>query len=90
MAQSLNVLTLNSGSSSLKVALFELGAVERERFSGGLTQIGEDHGTFVINVAEDTIIRQQLPLPDHGTALQVFARHTHRMIAEERGDRQAA
>ena len=66
-------LTINSGSSSLKAASYEIGEkealilvveVDRVGIPGSRMRITDAHGT--------TLLDRQSDLPDHSTALQTF------------------
>jgi len=47
-----HILTINSGSSSLKFALFHMGRIETRLFSGSLEGIGTDTGYFRVQAEE--------------------------------------
>jgi acetate kinase len=69
----LRILTLNSGSSSLKVALYHLGQSEVLALSGNIDRIGLKASHFHITGADgDTLIEEHLDLPDHDAALKTF------------------
>ncbi len=62
---SLPVLVLNSGSSSIKFAIYEAGDGQRTKLNeGAVDGIGTDHGKFWIKDAE----RQEACRPDPGSA----------------------
>ena len=42
------IIALNTGSSSIKFALYEIGEAERLVFTGSLTKIGNPHGMFSV------------------------------------------
>lgn len=61
------ILTINSGSSSLKFSLYDMGRSEAPLLSGEFDRIGLRNGVFH---AKDR--RQDVDLPDHGAALQML------------------
>ena len=64
------ILTINTGSSSLKVALYEAGRDETRILSGEVERIGVPGGRFRLTDAYGaTSIDQGGDLPDHGAAL---------------------
>jgi acetate kinase len=64
------VLTVNSGSSSLKFAVFTIGASERRVFAGRLDDIGGDQGRVrVADAHGTTLLDQPAVLPAHDKAL---------------------
>jgi acetate kinase len=72
-AQTFRILTINSGSSSIKFSLYEMGEDERRLLSGSLEQLGSKNGLFH---AEDrhgkTLIREPRDLPAHAAALSAL------------------
>ncbi len=68
------VLVINSGSSSIKFAMFDLTLGEPERlWQGALDRISFDVGHFVVENPKGKVIREQaLRIPDHSTALAVL------------------
>ncbi|MEO6809413.1 MAG: acetate/propionate family kinase [Isosphaeraceae bacterium] len=65
------ILTINTGSSSLKVALYETGREETLILSGEVERIGAPGGRFRLSDADAaTLIDQEGDLPDHGAALE--------------------
>ncbi len=68
-----NILTINSGSSSVKFALYALGENERLVLSGELGRIGAGQGFFR---AEDQqghpLVAQELELADHEAAFKTL------------------
>jgi len=68
-----NILTINSGSSSIKFSLYVLGEKERLAFKGVLGRIGAGHGFFQ---AEDQrgspLVDQELELTDHKAAFKTL------------------
>src|SRR5438552_252083 len=60
------ILTINSGSSSLKFALFHLGRSDTPLLSGRMDRIGLGNGVFhVTGVGGATEIDRRLDLADH-------------------------
>lgn len=63
------ILTINSGSSSIKIALYEIGEVEDLILSGSIDRIGMTDSSFHIQQPNgETLIREQNKLPDHHAA----------------------
>ena len=73
-----HILTINSGSSSIKFALYRMGRVETPSLSGSIGGIGFDSGLFHIKDAEGrTRVEKKLTLRDHGAALQEIIGRLH-------------
>ncbi len=69
----LRILTINSGSSSLKVGLYTLGQIERPVFSANLQRIGRPDSRMQVKDAQGVpVFEQDVGLPDHNTALKVW------------------
>ncbi len=67
------VLTINSGSSSLKFALFEMGEGERRLRHGLIERIGLGRGRFrAADEAGATVVQQEVAVPDHAAALETL------------------
>jgi acetate kinase len=67
----MRILTINSGSSSIKFALYRMGRVETQMLSGSAGGIGFASGLFHIKDADGkTMIEKKLDLRDHHAALQ--------------------
>lgn len=67
------ILTINSGSSSLKIALFLMGKNETLELSAHIERIGLSAGQLSIKDGEGrTIAEEHLHLPNHDTALIRF------------------
>ena len=65
------ILTINTGSSSLKIALYEGGQEETRTLLGGVERIGLPRGRLRLTDADGTsLIDQGADLPDHGAALE--------------------
>jgi acetate kinase len=65
------ILTIDTGSSSMKVALYEAGREETRILSGEVERIGVPGGRFRLTDAHGaTLIDQGGDLPDHGAALE--------------------
>jgi acetate kinase len=64
------ILTLNSGSSSLKFSLYRMSSSsEALELSGHLSRIGIEGGNFRASHGGEPLAEQDLPLPDHAAAL---------------------
>ncbi len=73
MADPDKILTINSGSTSLKFALFQMASLERRLLSGKLEHIGAGEGLCEAKDAEGTAVWQErIPLPDHRAGLARF------------------
>jgi acetate kinase len=69
----LRILTINSGSSSLKVAMYHMGRSETLMLSGSIERIGLRASLFHIQDADgETLIQEHLDLPDHDAALKTL------------------
>lgn len=69
----LNVMTINSGSSSLKFAFYQGTKQESLILSGRLEGIGLSSGLFHVEEPEgNVLLRQKHALPDHDTAMQIL------------------
>lgn len=65
------ILTINTGSSSLKIALYEGGQEATRVLSGNVERIGLPGGRLRLTDAEGaSLIDQKVDLPDHGAALE--------------------
>jgi acetate kinase len=69
------ILTLNSGSSSLKVSIYQVAPVERLLLSGDLQRIGLSGGRVEIAGEGLAPAKQDIALPDHATAIGVLFDH---------------
>src|SRR3984957_4589738 len=72
---SLPILVLNSGSSSIKFAIYEAGYGQRTKiFEGAVDGIGTDNGKFWIKDAADKkVVDQTPPLPNRAVAFSKVA-----------------
>jgi len=69
------ILTINSGSSSLKFALYQMGDSEEILFRGDFTNIGEEGGCFQVKDAQgEDLVQREIDIKDHHTALQTFSK----------------
>lgn len=69
----LSVLTVNCGSSSLKISLFEAGKDERLKVSGEIERIGHEASHFrVKDSAGAVVVEQHEDMPTHDAALALF------------------
>jgi acetate kinase len=67
------ILTINTGSSSLKVAVYEMGRVGTRILSGEVERIGDPQGRLhVTDASGATLIDQRNHLADHGAALEAL------------------
>jgi acetate kinase len=67
------ILTVNSGSSSVKLALYKVGPSEILVLSGKIDRIGLPGSHFEMKDADGKVLtRRELSLPDHETALDVL------------------
>jgi acetate kinase len=72
-AQSIRILTINSGSSSVKFALFHMGPAESLVLSGRMERIGLSGGVFKAKGADGaTLVDRKLDLPDHAAAFKAL------------------
>jgi acetate kinase len=68
-----HILTINSGSSSIKFSLYGLGRTERLILAGELARIGVGRGFFhAAEGAGPHLTSQELDLPDHAAALKTL------------------
>jgi acetate kinase len=64
------ILTINSGSSSIKFSLYRIGRVETAVWSGSIKGIGRGSGVFYVKDSNGgTVIEKYLQLRDHSVAL---------------------
>jgi acetate kinase len=81
----MHVLTINSGSSSLKFSLYEMGPGETAVLSGSMERIGLRGGRFrARDAAGNSLADAQPQLPDHDAALKMLLDWLHE---REKGDR---
>jgi acetate kinase len=67
------ILTINSGSSSLKCSLYRMGSAETLILSGSLERIGLRGSRFLIcDAAGAVLVEEHHDLPDHDTALETL------------------
>jgi acetate kinase len=63
------ILAINTGSSSVKFALYEAGDAEELLFTGSLTRIGHEDGAFSVRDGEgNSLVSESLAVPDHDAA----------------------
>jgi acetate kinase len=68
-----SILTINSGSSSLKVGLYTLDQTETLVFSATLDRIGHPNSRMQVKDAGEMLVFDQpVPLPDFSNALKVW------------------
>jgi acetate kinase len=69
----LRILTINSGSSSLKCALYQMGRGEKLLLSAQIERIGLKDSLFHIKAGSgETLIAEKRELPDHDAALEAL------------------
>jgi acetate kinase len=69
----IRILTINSGSSSIKLALYQMGRTEERLLAGRLERIGLKTGHVHVQDAHDeTLLEDHLDLPDHHAALKTL------------------
>jgi acetate kinase len=67
------ILTINSGSSSVKLALYQMGPSEMLALSGKIDRIGLAGSHFEMKDADGKVLtKRELSLPDRETALKVL------------------
>jgi acetate kinase len=65
------ILTINSGSSSIKFSLYHMGRTERLVLSGSIGGIGFGSGIFHVKAADGrTVVERHLQPQNHGAALK--------------------
>jgi acetate kinase len=70
MAHEARILAINSGSSSIKFALYVLSAEEHRALSGQLQRIGQAGASFqIVDESGRALADEQLSLPDHAAAI---------------------
>jgi acetate kinase len=73
MTKTWHILTLNSGSSSIKFSLYEAGADECLRVMGEAERIGLADGLFWMKDPSGALLRnQRLTMADHDVALKIL------------------
>jgi len=73
MSSGCNILTVNSGSSSMKFSLYALDKTDRLVLRGELGRIGVRRGFMQVKDHESReLTNQKLNMPDHETALKTF------------------
>jgi acetate kinase len=73
MGKASHILTINSGSSSIKFSLYVLGKAERLALKGELGRIGVRQGFFQAEGHQGNhLAAQELDLPDHEAALKTL------------------
>lgn len=90
--QNICVLTINSGSSSLKFAIYDVGQNERLILSGSIDGIGTNNGSFHIkDDREDTLVNKSLNVSDHEVAvvklLRWLQKHNYSQAFDAMGHR---
>ncbi len=68
-----NILTINSGSSSIKFSLYRMGLSETMVLAGEIERIGRSGSLFhAIDADGRSLTEQSLVIRDHGSALKVL------------------
>ena len=64
------ILTVNTGSSSVKAALFRTGDAERREATIGIERVGHPDGALSVHDADgNVLLDRRQDLPDHPAAL---------------------
>jgi acetate kinase len=67
------ILTMNSGSSSLKYSLYQMGEAQTRALAGEIERIGLRGGVFRMrDAAGQTLLEEHPELPDHDAALRIL------------------
>ncbi len=67
------ILTINSGSSSLKYSLYQMGQGETRALAGEIERIGLRGGVFRMRDGQgETLLEEHPELPDHEAALKIL------------------
>ncbi len=64
------ILTINGGSSSIKIAMFEAGEPLRRTLDGGIERIGLPNATFAVKGSEN--FSRTLAVPNHTVAVSLL------------------
>ena len=71
--RSKRILTINSGSSSVKFALFDIGRDESRVLSGNIDRIGLSGGTFRAKGKDGaSLVNRSLDFADHAAAFKAL------------------
>lgn len=68
----LRVLTINTGSSSVKSALYAMGEREEVLFSAQIAEIGRPESWLSMSGGDRPANHERTPVPDYGTALHLL------------------
>jgi acetate kinase len=69
----MRILTINSGSSSIKFSLYDMGPDETMMLSGNISGIGTARGRFYVTSSDGTVMTEaERQFPDHVEALSVL------------------
>ena len=69
----LNLLTVNTGSSSIKTAVYQVGKTEEPIIFASVDRIGSlESRTTITNANHEHVFEQQEPIANHGTALKTI------------------
>ena len=81
------VLTINSGSSSLKFAVYQMAPEETLIFSGIIERIGlRGSRFFVADAQRQALIDEHLDLPDHDAAIKALFTRLQTRLPQQRLD----
>ncbi|NHQ60823.1 acetate/propionate family kinase [Chlorobium sp. BLA1] len=81
------ILTFNTGSSSIKFALYMIGKEEQLVFSGSLTKIGQPEGRCLVNDREGKILaNERIVVPDHAAACRYLFSWLESEFADRKPD----
>ncbi len=73
MSVTIRVLTINTGSSSLKAGLYDMGPLERRLLAVDIAEIGSPEGRFrLLGDGGQVVADERRPIPDHDTALHAL------------------
>lgn len=76
------ILVINSGSSSVKFALFAAQASLPRLWSGAIDRIGLANGNFrAVDVNGATLIEEDADIPDHNAALRLVLDAVDRQVS---------
>lgn len=68
-----HLLTINTGSSSLKIAVYDEGGYDARLFSGEVARIGDSVGHLRLTDARSKVLlEREGAFPDHGVALEAM------------------
>lgn len=81
------ILTINSGSSSLKYSLYQMGDGETRALAGEIERIGLRGGVFRMRDGQgETLLEEHPELPDHDAVLKILFGCLGKRFPEQRLD----